>query len=254
MKTALVTGAAGDIGHAICTGLINQNIQVAALDMNQDALAERNKQLASPFYLPLVANILQLDSVADAVEKIHRHWGPVNILINNAGGITQGSLRNTTENDWMQDIDLNLNGPWRCVKAVEEDMISAGEGQIINIASVNGVGIYGHPGYSAAKAGLIHLTKFIAVEYGPLGVRSTAICPGSVKTQAWKERQVENPNILENATKWYPSRDICDPDDVANLVIYLACKAPKMMNGSIIPVDGGLTSGQDILAKAFSGE
>jgi NAD(P)-dependent dehydrogenase (short-subunit alcohol dehydrogenase family) len=89
---------------------------------------------------------------------------------------------------------------------------------VINIASVNGMGVFGHPAYSAAKAGLLHFTKLVAVEYGKFGIRSNAVAPGTVRTQAWEARAAANPNVFEEARRWYPLQRVVDPEDVANAV------------------------------------
>ena len=179
--------------------------------------------------------------------------GDVEVLVNNAGAITQSSLRATEESDWLRDIDLNLNGPWRCIRALQEQFIRNRSGVIVNIASVNGLGIYGHPGYSAAKAGLIHLTRFCAVEFGKHGVRSVVICPGSVKTQLWQERQRAQPEIFAEIASWYPSREVCEPADVAKAVAFVASDQAALMNSAVIALDGGLVAGSDRFASMFTG-
>lgn len=250
--SAIVTGAGGDIGRAIVAELRAQGRPVAALDIAADALARLERE-GEPPLLPIVADVRDLASVRAAFAEARRTLGPVDLLVNNAGGITAPSLRTTSEIEWLADIDLNLNGPWRCIHSVLEDMIANGGGTIVNIGSVNGLGIFGHPGYSAAKAGLIHLTKFCATELGKHGIRAVAICPGSVRTQAWEERARDHPEILEEAMSWYPSRDVCAPGDVAAAVAAALDPRLKLMNGAIITLDGGLTAGSDRIASLFTG-
>jgi NAD(P)-dependent dehydrogenase (short-subunit alcohol dehydrogenase family) len=254
MKVALVTGAAGDIGRDICGLFLAKGLKVVGLDRDGERMQKFATQLAHPErFLPLQADVTQMPSIVAAVQRAREEVGEVDILVNNAGGITQPSLLTTEERDWLHDIDLNLNGPWRCIKAMQETFTRRRSGVIINVASVNGLGIYGHPGYSAAKAGLIHLTKFCAVELGKFGVRSVAICPGSVKTSIWQERQQLNPDVFKEVASWYPSRDICTPADVAQLVVTAADDSMALMNGAVITLDGGLTSGSDRFASLFTG-
>ena len=254
MKVALVTGAAGDIGRAICAALLADGMAVAGLDINEPALQAAREQLAAgERFLPVVVDITRLDSVTAAVRRANEALGDVEVLVNNAGAITQSSLRATEESDWLRDIDLNLNGPWRCIRALQEQFIRNRSGVIVNIASVNGLGIYGHPGYSAAKAGLIHLTRFCAVEFGKHGVRSVVICPGSVKTQLWQERQRAQPEIFAEIASWYPSREVCEPADVAKAVAFVASDQAALMNGAVIALDGGLVAGSDRFASMFTG-
>jgi NAD(P)-dependent dehydrogenase (short-subunit alcohol dehydrogenase family) len=261
VKVALVTGAAGDIGRAICSALLASGLRVAGLDIDATRLRSAADEFAArdrERFLAVQADVTQMRSVVSAVGQVNQALGDVAILVNNAGGISAPSLLKTEEQHWVRDIELNLNGPWRCIRALQEQLIRTATPDspsvIVNIASVNGLGVYGHPGYSAAKAGLIHLTRFCAVELGKHAVRSVAICPGSVKTQAWEQRRRDNPQILEEVASWYPSRDTCTPADVAKLVAYAAVGGASSMNGAVITLDGGLSSGSDRLASLFAGE
>lgn len=250
--SVIVTGAGGDIGRSLVARLRAAGHAVGALDVSPDALARIEDGDPASLHRA-VADVRDMASVEAAIATVEAALGPVDTLINNAGGITQPSLRTTEESHWLTDIDLNLNGPFRCIKAVQEGMIGRGGGTILNVASVNGLGVFGHPGYSAAKAGLIHLTKFCAVELGKYGIRAIALCPGSVRTQAWEERSRAHPGILEEALGWYPSRDICAADDVAAAVTGLLDPQLRLMNGAVITFDGGLTAGSDRIASLFTG-
>ena len=163
------------------------------------------------------------------------------------------TLATTEEAAWLADIDLNLNGAWRCVRAVQDGMIARRRGTILNISSVNGSGVYGYPAYSAAKAGLAQLTRFLAVEFGKYGIRANAIAPGSVRTQAWNERAARDPEILERVKRWYPLGDVCTPEDVAGVAAFLAGPEARMITGAVLPVDGGLTAGSGTVAREFCG-
>jgi NAD(P)-dependent dehydrogenase (short-subunit alcohol dehydrogenase family) len=259
VKVAFVTGAAGDIGRDICSAFLSKGVSVAGIDRDVArllVLADAMERDASDGarFLAVHADVTSTESVRAAVETVTSKLGDVQILVNNAGGITKPSLLTTEEQDWLQDIDLNLNGPWRCIHALQPTFVRQRSGVIVNVASVNGLQIFGHPGYSAAKAGLIHLSRFCAMELGKFGVRSIAICPGSVKTRIWQERQASNPEIFRELASWYPSRDICTPKDVAALVVLAADDQMRLMNGAVITLDGGLTAGSDRFASLFTGE
>lgn len=254
MKIAFVTGAAGDIGQAICRRLISDGFSVAAVDIDAQRLYEFAQDVADEsVLLPIQADVTRMESVLAAAQRVQAGRGNVSLLVNNAGAITQASLTSTEEHHWLRDIDLNLNGPWRCIKAFQHQLMHS-RGVIVNIASVNGLQVFGHPGYSVAKAGLIHLTKFCAMEFGKHGMRSIAICPGSVKTRAWEDRRRLHPRILDEVATWYPSRDTCTPEDVAKLVAVVASESMAMINGAVITLDGGLTAGSDRFASLFAGE
>jgi NAD(P)-dependent dehydrogenase (short-subunit alcohol dehydrogenase family) len=177
--------------------------------------------------------------------------GAVRTLVNNAGAARAVSLHDTTAEIWRMDNALNLEAAFLCFRAVE-GQLEATKGSVVNIASVNGMNVFGHPAYSAAKAGLLHLTKLIAVEYGKLGIRSNAVAPGTVRTQAWEARAAANPNVFEEARRWYPLQRVVDPRDVANAVAFLAGPQAAAITGVCLPVDCGLTAGQAELARTFS--
>ncbi len=251
--SALITGAGGDIGRAIVARLRGMGCAVAATDLVPASLASIPQDGESPVFCTAM-DVRDMSSIMASVAAAEQKLGPIDVLVNNAGGISAPTLADTDEADWLRDVDLNLNGPWRCIRAVQEGMKARGKGVIVNIASVNGMGIFGHPGYSVAKAGLIHLTRFCATEFGRHGVRAVAICPGSVRTQAWQERAATDPEILEEATSWYPSRSVCDPDDVAGVVASVVSDDFRMANGAVIALDGGLTAGSDRMASLFTGK
>jgi NAD(P)-dependent dehydrogenase (short-subunit alcohol dehydrogenase family) len=177
--------------------------------------------------------------------------GVVRTLVNNAGAARAVSLHDTTLEIWRADLALNLEAAFLCFRAVE-DMLKASKGSMINISSVNGMNVFGHPAYSAAKAGLLHFTKLVAVEYGKYGIRSNAVAPGTVRTQAWEIRAAANPNVFEEARRWYPLQRVVDPVDVANAVGFLASPLADAITGVCLPVDCGLTAGQAELARTFT--
>ena len=251
IKTAIIVGSAGDIGRALARRFLMRGVRVAGFDvMDHDQLVSGLSDADKELFVPEHVDITNVDSVRRAFAM----YNSVDVLVNNAGGISAHSLAATTEESWARDLELNLTGVWRCMNEVLPGMVENRSGVIVNTASVNGIGIYGHPGYSVAKAGLIHLTKFAAVEYGKYGIRSVAVAPGTVKTRAWKDRLDQDPDILSSAMKWYPSRLASEPDDVAKMIDFAAFEAPPTLNGAVLELDGGLLAGHDAVASAFCGE
>ncbi len=248
---AIVTGAAGDIGRAIAERLAEDHDTILMVDIDF-AAAERAAHAlgAAERFIACGCDVTKEASVAEMAKRAAT-LGAVRTLVNNAGAARAVSLHDTTAEIWRMDNALNLEAAFLCFRAVE-GQLEATKGSVVNIASVNGMNVFGHPAYSAAKAGLLHLTKLIAVEYGKLGIRSNAVAPGTVRTQAWEARAAANPNVFEEARRWYPLQRVVDPRDVANAVAFLAGPQAAAITGVCLPVDCGLTAGQAELARTFS--
>lgn len=248
----IVTGAGGDLGRAIASAFCGENRTVIAADLDgaaAEATAEVLGQAGSEV-VPVICDVTDQSSVA-AMVKIARGLGDIGVLVNNAGGVTKASLQSMDLAGWQADVTLNLNAAYICFSAVENDL-KAHKGCVVNIASINGMGAYGHPAYSAAKAGLIHFTKMIAVEYGKFGVRANAVAPGTVRTRAWDARAEANPGIFDEVRRWYPMERIARTEDVANAVKFLSSPEARAITGVCLPVDCGLSAGQTELARCFS--
>jgi len=249
MTVAVVTGAAGDIGRAIGAGMLADGHIVLVADRDGPA-ADAAATLLGPGATPWQCDVTDPASVARMAEAAAA-MGEVAILVNNAGGVTSPSLQSTGVEEWRRDLALNLEGAFNCFRALELQL-KASRGVVVNIASVNGLGVFGHPGYSAAKAGLLQLTRMIAVEYGRFGIRANAVAPGTVMTQAWKDRVTANPAVFEEARLHYPLGRVAGTVDIANAVRFLAGPLAQAITGVCLPVDCGLTAGQAALAGTFS--
>jgi NAD(P)-dependent dehydrogenase (short-subunit alcohol dehydrogenase family) len=250
-SVAIVTGAAGDIGRAIARRLGEDHDIVLMVDIDGPAAERAAAGLGETGrFSAFACDITDAASVTGMAARA-AELGTVRTLVNNAGAARAVSLQDTTPEIWRMDSVLNLEAAFLCFRAVE-DALKQSQGSLINIASVNGTNVFGHPAYSAAKAGLLHLTKLIAVEYGKYGIRANAVSPGTVRTQAWEVRAAANPNVFEDARRWYPLQRIASPDDVANAVGFLASPLAAAISGVCLPVDCGLTAGQAGLARTFS--
>ena len=253
MKSALavVTGAAGDIGRAIAARLADSHDRVVLVDIDEEAVQKAAAGLGPvERFTPIVADVTDTESVG-AMAKTLADLGTVRTLVNNAGAARAVSLHDTDADIWRKDAALNLEAAFLTFRALENDLKQLG-GSLINIASVNGMAVFGHPAYSAAKAGLIHFTRLVAVEYGKFGIRANSVAPGTVRTQAWEARAAANPQVFEEAKRWYALQRIATAEDVANAVFFLASDQAKAITGVCLPVDCGLTAGQAELARTFS--
>jgi len=251
-KVVAVTGAAGGIGQELCRGFGAQGAKIAALDKSEtvhDFVAALKSDGIEA--VAAVADIANEGQVADAFSGFRKALGGIDILLNNAGFSAASSLELSSPESWRKDIEGNLNGAYYCARLAVEDMKQTG-GAIVTTGSVNGLASLGDPAYSAAKAGLISLTKALAMEYGRFDIRANIICPGTVRTPIWTERVKRNPEILEQLVKWYPLRRVVDPVDIANAALFLASDAAAAISGAVLPVDCGLSAGNIVMSRELT--
>lgn len=252
MSVAIVTGAGGDIGRAIVAALRASTVTLIAADINGAAAEATADMLGGDEgkVVPVTCDVTDPQSVAALVATARTH-GDISVLVNNAGAAQALTLHAMQVEKFRADLQLNLEAAYICFDAVSADLKKT-RGTLVNIASVNGLGSYGHPAYSAAKAGLIQFTKLVAVEYGKFGIRANSVAPGTVRTRAWEDRASTNPDVFDDVKRWYPLQRIARPDDVAAAVAFLAGPHAAAITGVCLPVDCGLTAGQTELARSFT--
>ena len=250
-KTVAITGAAGGIGQSLCRFFGAEGATIAALDRS-DRVLEFAQALGAEGIV-VKAAVADVDDAA-AVAAAFAGFGELHVLINNAGGTRHAHLASTDPAGWGEEIGANLNGAFACAHAVLPQMVARRAGNIVTIGSVNGLAALGDAAYSAAKAGLISLTRSIAQEYGRYGIRANIVLPGTVRTPVWVERQAKDPDILKHLEKWYPLGRIVEPVEVARVVAFLASDAASAVTGAAIPVDCGLMSGNIVMARELTVE
>jgi NAD(P)-dependent dehydrogenase (short-subunit alcohol dehydrogenase family) len=252
---ALVTGAGHGIGRAIAMHLAGEGARVCVLDINAGPAEETAGLLRKAGHMAecKVADITDFAAVERAVAETEAALGPITLLVNNAAYTDAGALDGIALDDWHREVDINLNGPYHCLRAVLPGMKSRRHGVIVNIGSVNGVRFFGNPAYSAAKAGTINLTQSVASEYGRHGIRCNAVLPGSVRTEnaTWKIRQEKDPDVFKKLARWYPLGRVAEPEDVAKAVSFLASDDASYISGAVLPVDGGLLAGMNVMIEEF---
>ncbi|MDB5077484.1 MAG: putative oxidoreductase [Chloroflexi bacterium] len=241
-KVALITGAARGVGKAIAARYAREGAHVVIDDVDDaagnataDAIAA---EVGSIRYMH--ADVSRDDEVAALVASTEAAFGPIDILVNNA----LPPIRHVLNNDWDPLINVCLKGPWLLMQAVLPSMIERRGGSIINISSVNGLAGFGAEHvYSAAKAGLIGMSRSMATRYGTRGIRINVICPGTIVTEAWTPMLERDPAIHDRLVGLYPIGRLGRPDDIAGAALYLAGPDAGFTTGSVMVVDGGVTAG-----------
>jgi len=241
-KVCVVTGAGSGIGASISELLCQEGARVAMLDRDEVAvnkIADSLRQRGGDV-LPIVCDISLPDNVSSAAEKVLAHWKNCDVLVNNAGLLRSGSLSDVSLQDWQHVLNVNLTGYLLCSRAFVEPMKAAGHGSVVNIASISGLFPQSGSGaYSASKAGVLQMSRQMAVEWGPLGIRSNAICPGMIRTSL-SAKFYEVPGFEAKRAAVTASRRVGEPNDIANVALFLASERSAYVNGAELVVDGGM--------------
>jgi NAD(P)-dependent dehydrogenase (short-subunit alcohol dehydrogenase family) len=252
-KVMLITGGASGIGRATAERAAGEGAAVAVLDRNGGAAGGAAEALRAAGHsaVAVTADITREDEVTRAVGQATAALGPIGILVNNAGEARFNTFDDLDPGSWRAELDVNLTGHWLVTRAALPGLLEHG-GAIVNVATVNALTTIAEPAYSAAKAGLIQLTRQLATEYAPRGVRCNVVVPGSIRTPIWERRLQENPGVLDALTKWYPVGRVGTPQDVAAAILFLASAEAGFINGASLVVDGGLTAGLAPMVSALA--
>ncbi|MFI6827914.1 SDR family NAD(P)-dependent oxidoreductase [Kribbella sp. NPDC050241] len=240
-KRALITGGNRGLGRAFALALAEAGADVAIAARD----AERNTAVAGEIEargrrgLAIQADITAPDDVRRLVADVTAELGGIDILVNNAGIAIHRPALDIPPEEWQQVIDLNLTALWNCSTAVAPGMIEAGGGVIVNVGSMS-AGIVNRPqwqaSYNASKAAVHHLTRSLAAEWAPHGIRVNALAPGYVKTDM---SPVDQPEFRQNWILDAPLQRYATPEEIAPSVVYLASPASSFMTGSVLLIDGG---------------
>jgi NAD(P)-dependent dehydrogenase (short-subunit alcohol dehydrogenase family) len=239
-RVCVVTGAGSGIGRAVALAMAQAGASVVLLDKHEQncrAAAEALRPTGARA-LALTCDIANPESIA-AAKQAARAIGPCDILINNAGMLLPGSLATVTLDAWNALLSVNLTGYLLCAQAFGKAMIERGRGAIVHTASIAGSNAQAFSGaYSVSKAGVLMLSRQLAVEWGPHGVRSNLLSPGLVRTPM-SESFYQTPGVAERRAAAIPLGRVGTPEDMAQVVLFLASDRAGFVNGQEIIVDGG---------------
>jgi meso-butanediol dehydrogenase / (S,S)-butanediol dehydrogenase / diacetyl reductase len=247
-KVALITGGGTGIGAAIARRLVEEGAKVAITGRRKEMLETVAGSLPAGSVLTIAGDVANQNDVENMVSKTISFGGSLDILVNNAGIGVHGSVTEISMEDWRKAFDINIHGPFMLMKATIPHMIKAGGGSIINVASLAGLRcIPAGPAYCASKAGLIHLTKQVALDYGPQKIRCNVICPGAVRTPMLEGGMSNLKDVLhtdmEGAGAYFvscsPLRRVAEPSEIAGICSFLAGDDSSYMTGAVLVADGG---------------
>jgi NAD(P)-dependent dehydrogenase (short-subunit alcohol dehydrogenase family) len=245
-RIAVVTGGAQGIGLACVEALAEAGAHVYIADRNVKTGGEAQEAMRAKGYATDVIGVDVTSSreVEDAARRVMAEKGRIDILVCNAGiAYSDTPAEDVADERWLEVVDVNINGVFWCCRAFGRPMLAAGRGAIVNIGSMSGV-IVNRPqpqaSYNASKAGVHHLTKSLAAEWGARGVRVNAVAPTYINTPMTALARANRP-MFETWIDGTPIARIGEPDEVAAVVLFLASDAASLMTGSIVLADGGYT-------------
>jgi NAD(P)-dependent dehydrogenase (short-subunit alcohol dehydrogenase family) len=238
-KIAIVTGAGQGIGRAIALKLAREGADVVVAEWNSKTGAQTAKEVEAigRKAMSIPVDVADQRQVKEMVSQILSHWGRVDILVNNAGFDRFGSLLKIKEEDWDAVVGVHLKGTFNCIQAVVPPMIEKQSGKIVNMSSIWGrIGAVAEISYASAKAGIIGLTKSVARELGRYQINVNVVLPGLILTPTIAKMAEKYQNmIIENT----PMKRIGQPEEVANVVAFLASDEASFMTGATVEVSGG---------------
>lgn len=245
-KVAVITGAASGIGRSTTELFVREGARVHAVDRDGDVLEAALAPLGD-VVTPHVADVASPENMAALAATVLGEHGTIDIVFANAGVEGVGTAAELSEDAWRRVIDVNLMGVWLTSKYFLAEMVSRGVGSIVHTASIGGqVGVQGILPYAAAKGGVIAMTRQMAADYSPRGIRVNAVCPGTVVTplveRNWLQKGQDPAAQMDRLASRHPLGRSGRVEDIAAAVLYLASDESSWVTGQTLTVDGGFTA------------
>ena len=240
-RVALVTGGGRGLGKAICLALAREGADIALTDLQSADDTAKEIETLGQKAMAFKADVTKEAEVKEMVDRIVAEWGGIDILVNNVGGDHAYLLEDMPTSQWDWTMEINMKGLFHCTKFASEVMKKRGGGKIVNIASLAGVRMtmYGGIAYSTAKAGVIGFGRHCAFELGPYKINVNTVCPGPTMTEVVLNRI--SPEVKQSTLQSTPLHDFTYPEDQADAVVFLASERARMITGTTLLVDGGIS-------------
>jgi NAD(P)-dependent dehydrogenase (short-subunit alcohol dehydrogenase family) len=242
-RTAVVTGATRGLGQAFAHALAEVGANIVIVGRDADAAHTVQEEIADRGARSLIAlgDVTERSDLERILQEAQDEFGSVEILINNAGDCIHKPALEVTDDEWRRVMDINVDGLWKASQVFGRHMVDRGMGTIVNIGSISALIVnrpQWQPAYNASKAAVHQLTKSLAAEWAPLGVRVNALAPGYIKTAM---APVDEPQFRQNWIEDAPQQRYATPDELGPAIVYLASDASSFMTGSVLVIDGGYT-------------
>jgi meso-butanediol dehydrogenase / (S,S)-butanediol dehydrogenase / diacetyl reductase len=248
-KTALITGGGTGIGAAVTERFVAEGAKVCITGRRRDRLEQQAAAFPPGSVLVCPGDVSSHEDIKRMVAStIEFGGGRIDILVNNAASDVYGIITEIGPEDWQRIMDVNLTAPFLLMRETLPNMIQHGGGSIINVSSIGGIRcMAGSPVYGTSKAGLIHLTKAVALDYGPFGVRCNALCPGATRTEMFEDtvgtiaasKGTDLDTLLKQFSAPIPLRRVSTPAEMAGACLFLAGDDSSFVTGAVLVVDGG---------------
>jgi meso-butanediol dehydrogenase/(S,S)-butanediol dehydrogenase/diacetyl reductase len=255
-STAVVVGGGRGIGRAVSARLAAEGAHVVVADSAGDFAEEAAQGIRDGGGSAEASEVDAVDasSVGRFFYAVGAAHHRVDVLVNCPAHASDTHFERVTENEFDLDLGVTLKAPFLCIQAALPLLLLSDSASVVSVSSINGIAAFGNEVYGAAKAGLINLTKNLALRYGSHGVRFNVVAPGTIQTRSWDERIAAQSDVLETISRMYPLQRVGTVDDIAAACAFLASREAGWITGTTLTVDGGITAGNRELVEAIFGE